>query len=83
MELKMVTHSDAYGPSEFMGYKNGLPVYRREATGESVMHQCLKCKATVSYSTTAQVQYARMNEPRRALAINPNGTFEWILGAKP
>jgi hypothetical protein len=64
MELKWVSHSDHYGPSELVGYKNGRPEYRQTNVGETVLHQCLKCKATVSYSTTTQTQLRRVNEPR-------------------
>lgn len=66
MELKSVAHSAYYGPREFMGYdKHGHPNYRGEDPGESVTHQCLKCKATVSYSTMRQVQLRRQNEVRQ------------------
>lgn len=64
MELKSVSHSEYHGPSEFAGYDKGRPVYRQLAPGETVMHQCLKCRATVSYSTTAQTQFRRQNEAR-------------------
>lgn len=64
MELKSVSHSEYHGPSEFAGYDKGRPVYRQLAPGETVMHQCLKCRATVSYSTTAQTQFHRQNEPK-------------------
>jgi hypothetical protein len=63
MELKYVDQNDNYGPSEHIGFKDGKPVYRQLAKGETVLHQCLACKAIVTYSTTAQSQYRRVNEP--------------------
>lgn len=62
MELKSISHSDFHGPSELIGYKNGRPEYRQTAKGETVMHQCLHCKAVVTYSTTAVSQFQRVNE---------------------
>lgn len=64
MELKSVNHNERYGPSELIGAKDGRPQYRQIAPGETAMHQCLKCKAIVTYSTTAQAQFRRCNEPR-------------------
>jgi len=63
MELKSVDHHAHHGPSELIGYKNGRPEYRQTDIGETVMHQCLHCKAVVTYSTTAQQQFRRINEP--------------------
>lgn len=66
MELKSVDHHQHYGPSELIGYDaKGRPNYRQTGIGETVMHQCLKCKATVSYSTTAQQQFRCINEPTK------------------
>lgn len=65
MELKSVAHSPYYGPNELVGYRNGIPEFRQLAIGETVMHQCLRCRATVSYSTTAQTQFRRQNEARK------------------
>lgn len=62
MELKMVAHSPHYGPGEWTTGKNGRREYRQIAVGETVMHQCLKCNATVGYSTKQVVQFQRMNE---------------------
>jgi hypothetical protein len=62
MELKSVDHHDYHGPSEFT-LEKGKPTYRQVEQGETVMHQCLKCKAVVTYSTTAQIQFRRVNEP--------------------
>jgi hypothetical protein len=70
MELKMVAHAEQYGPSEFIGFSQGKPMFRQLAVGETVMHQCLKCKATVTYSTTAQSQFRRQNEVRDDKHIN-------------
>ena len=62
MELKSVHHNDFYGPSELIGYEGNKPVYRQLEKGETAMWQCLKCKATTTYSTTAQSQFRRINE---------------------
>lgn len=62
MELKSVSHNDHYGPTTMIGYEKGQPVYRQDAPGETVMHQCTHCKATVVYSTKHVVQYKRINE---------------------
>lgn len=80
MELKSVTHNNNYGPSEFIGYSNGRPQYRQIAIGESVLHQCLKCKATVSYSTMLQSQLKRVNE-KRERDDRPKA-LEMLLGAR-
>lgn len=74
MELKSVSHSEHWGPNEFMGYVNGRPEYRQLAPGETVMHQCLKCKATVAYSTTAQVQFGTQNRPGKHV----NGWIDYL-----
>jgi hypothetical protein len=63
MEMKLVDHNDNYGPTEFMGYKQGIPEFRQVDKGETVVHQCLKCKAVVSYTTTEQTHLRRINEP--------------------
>lgn len=61
MELKFVNHNEHYGPHEYRLVDNRLvPV--QVAPGETVMHQCLKCKAVVTYSTTAVTQFSRINE---------------------
>lgn len=81
MELKTVARSPHHGPSEFMGYSNGVPTFRQLAEGETVLHQCLKCRATVSYSTSVRCQLQRVNEvveKRKSAAIN-----EELLGARP
>lgn len=80
MELKSVDHHDYHGPSEHTGYQNGRPVYRQSARGETVLHQCLECKAVVTYSTTAQSQFRRLNEP----SANIKTTNGWgaLLGVR-
>jgi len=70
MELKTVHHSDHYGPSDYVGHKDGKPLYKQIAPGETAMHQCLKCKATVAYGTTAQTQFMRINEVREGKNAN-------------
>lgn len=79
MELKSVSHHPHHGPSEMFGFKNGRPEYRQTAIGETAMHQCLKCKATVSYSTTAQSQFLRQNEVRGNQHVNG---WEPLLGVR-
>lgn len=78
MELKSVNHSAHHGPTEFMGYTNGRPTFRQLAEGETVMHQCLKCNATVAYSTTAQVQFCRLNEPGEVRGRGVNAMAEFL-----
>ncbi len=70
MELKSVNWAERYGPSEMVIGKTGRPEYRQIAAGETVMHQCLDCKTCVTYTTTAQSQYRRMNEPGTGKRIN-------------
>lgn len=68
MELKSVAHSPQYGPSP-------------KVPGETVLLQCLKCKATVAYSTTAQMQFQRQNEAQEHSHKHVNGWAE-ILGVR-
>lgn len=77
MELKSVTHNDNYGPSEHMGKGE----YRQIAPGETAMHQCTKCKAVVTYTTTAQTQFRRINEPKLVTGVGANQWSAW-LGAR-
>jgi hypothetical protein len=79
MELKTVFHNPEYGPGVLIGYKDGRPNYRMTDVGETVMHQCLHCKACVTYSTTAQVQFRRANEPRTGKSMR---NWELTLGAR-
>lgn len=67
MELKTVNHTDRYGP------KSGI-------VGETVMHQCLRCNATTTYSTTAVTQFRRCNEPSPGRK-HVNNWLRW-LGAR-
>lgn len=65
MLLVNVSHNDYYGPSEFVGYgKNGMPEYRQTDKGETVRHQCQRCRAVVTYSTTHQTFVRPINEPK-------------------
>lgn len=78
MELKSVNTSERYGPHEWRMVDGRLtPV--QVASGETVMHQCLKCMAVVTYSTTAVTQFRRVNEV--GSGKNPN---RWAddLGAR-
>lgn len=68
MELKHVSHAEHYGPSP-------------RVPGETVMHQCLKCRATVCFSSTAQTQFRRQNEPDESGSKHSNGWAE-ILGVR-
>lgn len=63
MELKSVNHNPNYGPYELQGYKDGKSVYKIKQPGETVMHQCNKCLAVVTYTTAVVVKFKRINEP--------------------
>lgn len=79
MELKMVNHNERYGPYERVVDKQGRLGFRQIAPGESVMHQCLDCRVCVTYTTTAQSQFQRQNEPglgKRVRAEEYLGTRE-------
>lgn len=80
MELKMVGHHDRYGPYE-MRVENGKLIPVQTEKGETVMHQCLKCRATVAYSTTAQSQFRRINEP--SSNIKHSNGWATTLGVRP
>lgn len=75
MELKSVNHNDNYGP----GFFNAKGAWTQTAPGETVMHQCSKCKAVVTYSTTAMFNFRRMNEPGNGKNVN---TWAKILGTR-
>lgn len=62
MELKSVNHNEHYGPGEWVIDKKGHREWRQTGPGETVMHQCLRCRAIVTYSNTAQTQFRRVNE---------------------
>jgi hypothetical protein len=64
MRLLHVDHNDNYGPYVLAGYEHGQSVYKQIAPGESVMHQCQVCLATVHYSTTAVTKMRPMNDAR-------------------
>lgn len=64
MLLLHVDHNDNYGPYVVAGYKDGITDYKQIATGESVLFQCQKCLATVTYSTTAVIKMRPMNDAR-------------------
>lgn len=69
MELKSVHHTDHYGPGEWR-YLKGERIWVQIAKGETVLHQCTRCRATVSYSTTAVTQFRRVNEPGEGKHVN-------------
>lgn len=75
MELKSVNHNDNYGP----GFFNAKGAWIQTSPGETVMHQCRKCKAVVTYSTTAMYDFRRINE-----AGNGKNSNVWatILGTR-
>lgn len=78
MELKHLSHHERFGPSEIIGWKGNRPEIRQLAVGEVAMHQCKKCKATVTLSTTAQTQFGRQNAP--STGKHNNGWVE-VLGS--
>ena len=62
MELKSVHFNERYGPSEWRIVDGKLtPV--QIAPGETAIHQCVKCLAVVTYTTTAVTAFRRINEP--------------------
>lgn len=72
MELKSVNHSDVYGPGRWVQAKGGGFHWEQIAKGETVMLQCghRDCNATVSYSTTAQHKFKRVNESGTGKDVN-------------
>lgn len=78
MELKMVQHNQVHGPKFFVGYVDGKPVYDN-VPGETVIHQCLECRAVVTYSTIYESQLRRQNEKRDT---NGSAPATWILGVR-
>ncbi len=80
MELKSVGHSPHYGP----GHLSPKGVWIQEAPGEVAVHQCTKCLATVSFSTTKRTHLRRQNEPKEQFYAGPpernymHGTHEPI-----
>lgn len=79
MELKSIAHADHFGPGEWRMHK-GDWTWVQKAPGESVLHQCLRCKATVAYSTAVQTQYQTQNEARKSSKTR-DGWSE-VLGAR-
>lgn len=73
MELKSVNHNDRYGPTRPQ-LIDGKLVMVQFAPGETVMHQCNKCLAVVTYTTTAVSKFRRCNEP--GVGKNANGWAE-------
>lgn len=81
MELKSVTHNDHHGPFVVSGYVSGRPIIQQTAKGETVMHQCSKCLAVVTYSTAVTQSFRRVNEPRTATGAGANG-WGALLGVR-
>lgn len=82
MELKHVSHHDRFGPSEIVGYdRGGRPEIRQLDRGEVALLQCThaSCKATVTYSTTAQVHFGVQNAPTTG---KHNNAWIEVLGAR-
>lgn len=69
MELKHVHHNEKYGPSAWRSV-GGKIVPVQIAPGETALHQCLKCNAVVTYTTTAVTQFRRVNEVRDGKNVN-------------
>lgn len=63
MELKAVSWSEHYGPSAWRPV-DGRMTRIQIAPGETAMLQCIRCNATITFSTTAVTQFQRQNEPR-------------------
>lgn len=79
MELKSVHWNDNYGPWEYR-LIDGKLVPAQIAPGETVVHQCLQCRAVVTYTTTEVTQLRRRNEPD-GQSIKKSG-WRLILGAR-
>lgn len=69
MELKHLFHNDSHGPGHWTQSSKG-PVWVQDAVGETAVHQCNRCKATVTMATTALHVFKRINEPRPGRQIN-------------
>lgn len=82
MELKSVSHNPRYGPSSFFGYVKGEPVYKQDGPGETTMLQCNSCKCCVSFSTTAQSVFRRVNEISTFKHVNNWGREDLGLGIR-
>lgn len=81
MELKLVVHSDSYGPRQLEGYdKTGVPRYK-VSVGETVTLQCNSCKTTVNMSTMHQHEYRRQNEPKKRVGME-SAPLESVLGIR-
>lgn len=80
MELKSVNHSDQYGPHEWRKV-DGRMVPVQVAQGETALHQCKRCNAVVTYTTTAVTQFRRVNEVGEHSTKNANG-WGRILGTR-
>lgn len=77
MELKSVHHNDHYGPYTFK-LIDGKMARVELGPGETVMHQCLKCRAITTYTTTAQSQYTRCNEEGPRNVKHANGWSDFL-----
>jgi hypothetical protein len=77
MELKNVSHSKNHGPYHVQ-FVSGRPTLVQTAPGETVLHQCGKCNATVAYSTAVTVQFKRCNEPDPRGSKHSMGMASWL-----
>lgn len=82
MELKNVCHSKNHGPT-VVQFVKGVPTIVQVAPGETVLLQCLRCNATVSYSTAVTVQFRRCNEPDPHGHKNSMGMAAWLGTREP
>lgn len=79
VELKSVSYAPHHGPRHIRGYDGkGMPIVDQEV-GETCMYQCTECNTAISFSTTHQGQYRRINEPREKRTSERN-SWEWMLG---
>lgn len=79
MELKAVSWSNHYGPNVWKLVDNKM-VRVQIAPGETAFLQCLKCNATITFSTTAVTQFRRQNE----VSVDDKHANGWVrtLGAR-
>jgi hypothetical protein len=80
MELKNVHHNEHYGPHDWIIVDGKLARVQIQI-GETALHQCVKCYATVTYSTTAVTQFKRQNEVGPLNVKHVNGWGQ-ILGVR-
>lgn len=69
MELKHVFHNPDYGPGHWEQSSKG-PVWVQDAAGETALHQCNRCRCTITIATTAVHTFKRINEVRPGRHVN-------------